>query len=66
MTQNSYAIYDEEQMSPDIERAVSFLEKKELQSCWSVKDAMGMVTKPFFVDSCRPFKDSFNFIKRFL
>ena len=33
VTQNSYTIYDEEQMSPDIERAVSFLEKKELQSC---------------------------------
>lgn len=33
VTQNSYALYDEEQMSPDIERAVSFLEKKELQSC---------------------------------
>ena len=33
VTENSYAIYDEEQMSPDIERAVSFLEKKELRSC---------------------------------
>ena len=28
VTENSYAIYDEEQMSPDIERAVSFLEKE--------------------------------------
>ena len=27
VTENSYAIYDEEQMSSDIERAVSFLEK---------------------------------------
>lgn len=31
--ENSYALYDEEQMSPDIERAVSFIEKKELRSC---------------------------------
>ena len=31
--ENSYALYDEEQMSPDIKRAVSFLEKKELRSC---------------------------------
>ena len=28
VTENSYALYDEEQMSPDIERAVTFLEKK--------------------------------------
>ena len=34
VTENSYAIYDEEQMSSDIERAVSFLEKKkELRNC---------------------------------
>ena len=28
VTENSYALYDENQMSPDIERAVSFLEKE--------------------------------------
>ena len=44
VTQNSYAIYDEEQMSPDIERAVSFLEKEGVTKLLSVKDAMGMVT----------------------
>ena len=44
VTQNSYAIYDEEQMSPDIERAVSFLEKEGVTKLLSVKGAMGMVT----------------------
>ena len=44
VTQNSYAIYDEEQMSTDIERAVSFLEKEGVTKLFSVKDAMGMVT----------------------
>ena len=44
VTENSYAVYDAEQMSPDIERAVSFLEKKELRSCWLLQDAMKMVT----------------------
>ncbi|WP_033689571.1 DHH family phosphoesterase [Streptococcus mitis] len=44
VTENSYAIYDEEQMSPDIERAVSFLEKEGVTKLLSVKDAMGMVT----------------------
>ncbi len=44
VTQNSYALYDEEQMSPDIERAVSFLEKEGVTKLLSVKDAMGMVT----------------------
>ncbi|NIB77406.1 DHH family phosphoesterase [Streptococcus pseudopneumoniae] len=42
--ENSYALYDEEQMSPDIERAVSFLEKEGVTKLLSVKDAMGMVT----------------------
>ena len=37
-------VYDEEQMSPDIERAVSFLEKEGVTKLLSVKDAMGMVT----------------------
>ena len=41
VTQNSYALYDEEQMSPDIERAVSFLEKKELQSCCLLRTQWG-------------------------
>ena len=44
VTENSYAIYDEEQMSSDIERAVSFLEKEGVTKLLSVKDAMGMVT----------------------
>ena len=44
VTGNSYALYDEEQMSPDIERAVSFLEKEGVTKLLSVKDAMGMVT----------------------
>ena len=44
VTENSYAIYDEEQMSPDIERAVSFLEKEGVTKLLSVKDAVGMVT----------------------
>ena len=44
VTENSYAIYDEEQMSPDIERAVSFLEKEGVTKLLSVKEAMGMVT----------------------
>ncbi|WP_311518959.1 DHH family phosphoesterase [uncultured Streptococcus sp.] len=44
VTENSYAIYDEDQMSPDIERAVSFLEKEGVTKLLSVKDAMGMVT----------------------
>lgn len=42
--ENSYALYDEEQMSPDIERAVTFLEKEGVTKLLSVKDAMGMVT----------------------
>ena len=44
VTENSYALYDEDQMSPDIERAVSFLEKEGVTKLLSVKDAMGMVT----------------------
>ena len=44
VTQNSYALYDEDQMSPDIERAISFLEKEGVTKLLSVKDAMGMVT----------------------
>ena len=42
--ENSYALYDEEQMSPDIERAVSFLEKEGVTQLLSVKEAMGLVT----------------------
>ena len=44
VTENSYALYDENQMSPDIERAVAFLEKEGVTKLLSVKDAMGMVT----------------------
>ena len=44
VTENSYALYDEDQMSPDIERAVSFLEKEGVTKLLSVKEAMGMVT----------------------
>ncbi|RSJ00271.1 Bifunctional oligoribonuclease and PAP phosphatase NrnA [Streptococcus mitis] len=44
VTENSYALYDEEQMSPDIERAVSFLEKEGVTQLLSVKEAMGLVT----------------------
>ena len=44
VTENSYALYDEEQMSPDIERAVTFLEKEGVTNLLSVKDAMEMVT----------------------
>ena len=44
VTENSYALYDEDQMSPDIERAISFLEKEGVTKLLSVKDAMGMVT----------------------
>ena len=44
VTENSYALYDKDQMSPDIERAVSFLEKEGVTKLLSVKDAMGMVT----------------------
>lgn len=44
LTENSYALYDEEQMSPDIERAVSFLEKEGVTKLLSVKEAMGLVT----------------------
>lgn len=44
VTENSYALYDEEQMSPDIERAVSFLEKEGVTKLLSVKEAMGLVT----------------------
>lgn len=42
--ENSYALYDEEQMSPDIKRAVSFLEKEGVTKLLSVKKAMGLVT----------------------
>ena len=44
VTENSYALYDEDQMSPDIERAVSFLEKEGVTKLLSVKEAMGLVT----------------------
>lgn len=44
VTENSYALYDKDQMSPDIERAVSFLEKEGVTKLLSVKEAMGLVT----------------------
>jgi len=44
VTENSYALYDEDQMSPDIERAVSLLNKEGVTKLLSVKAAMGLVT----------------------
>ena len=43
--ENSYAVYDAEQMSPDIERAVNFLEKEGVTKLLPLADAMRLVTK---------------------
>ena len=43
--EDSYAVYDPDQMSPDIERAVAFLEKEGATRLISLKDAMKLVTK---------------------
>ena len=45
ITENSYAVYDAEQMSPDIERAVNFLEKEGVTKLLPLTDAMRLVTK---------------------
>ena len=45
ITANSYAVYDKDQMSPDIERAVTYLEKEGVAKLLPVKDAIEMVTK---------------------
>lgn len=42
--ENSYAVYDADQMSPDIERAVNFLEKEGVTKLLPLSDAMKLVT----------------------
>ena len=44
ITENSYAVYDAEQMSPDIERAVNFLEKEGVTKLLPLANAMNSVT----------------------
>ena len=43
--EDSYAVYDADQMSPDIERAVNFLEKEGVTKLLPLSDAMRLVTK---------------------
>ena len=45
ITENSYAVYDQDHMSADIERAVIYLKKEGVTKLLSVKDAIEMVTK---------------------
>ena len=45
ITENSYAVYDQDHMSADIERAVFYLKKEGVTKLLSVKDAIEMVTK---------------------
>lgn len=45
ITENSYAVYDQDHMSADIERAVFHLKKEGVTKLLSVKDAIEMVTK---------------------
>ena len=45
ITENSYAVYDQDHMSADIERAVIHLKKEGVTKLLSVKDAIDMVTK---------------------
>ena len=45
ITEDSYAVYDADQMSPDIERAVNFLEKEGVTKLLPLSDAMRLVTK---------------------
>ena len=52
-------------MSPDIERAVSFLEKEGVTKLLSVKDAVGMVTNRSLLILVDHSKIAFNSIKRF-
>ena len=44
ITENSYAVYDAEQMSPDIERAVKFLGKEGVTKLLPLTNAMKLVT----------------------
>ncbi len=55
--ENSYALYNEEQMSPDIERCFILIERRSYEVLMSVGDD-GDVETNFFVDSCRAFKDT--------
>lgn len=43
--EDSYAVYDADQMSPDIERAINFLEKEGVTKLLPLSDAMRLVTK---------------------
>ena len=42
--ENSYAVYDADQMSADIERAIQFLKKEDVTKLLSLTDAMKLVT----------------------
>ena len=44
ITEDSYAVYDADQMSPDIERAINFLEKEGVTKLLPLSDAMKLVT----------------------
>ena len=43
--EDSYAVYDADHMSPDIERAINFLEKEGVTKLLPLSDAMRLVTK---------------------
>ena len=45
ITEDSYAVYDADQMSLDIERAINFLEKEGVTKLLPLSDAMRLVTK---------------------
>lgn len=45
ITEDSYAVYDADHMSPDIERAINFLEKEGVTKLLPLSDAMRLVTK---------------------
>ena len=44
ITEDSYAVYDADQMSPDIERAINFLEKEGVTKLLPLANAMNSVT----------------------
>ena len=44
ITEDSYAVYDADHMSPDIERAINFLEKEGVTKLLPLSDAMNLVT----------------------
>lgn len=44
ITEDSYAVYDADQMSPDIERAINFLEKEGVTKLLPLSDAIKLVT----------------------